>query len=178
MNKRIIALMLFSIMILTLVGCGKKQEPTQVSDSFSVSEPELDPTPIPGVVEVETPMERPEDFLDVASPTEAPAEQNNEHSDVPETGEQGEDSDTDTVPSPTAEPIDPDSVGHIPNSTAYEQYQNMSGEDQLAFMESFDSVEAFVAWYNAAQAEYEAKNPAIEIDGSVIDMNELLGGTN
>ena len=41
-------------------------------------------------------------------------------------------------------------------STSYEEYEAMSGEEQTMFYYSFSSADAFVSWYNAAKAEYEA----------------------
>ncbi|MBR2223812.1 MAG: hypothetical protein IJ973_05750, partial [Christensenellaceae bacterium] len=58
-------------------------------------------------------------------------------------------------------------------TTSYEAYHAMSGEEQRAFMESFDDIEDFFAWYNNAKAEYEAKNPDIEITDGNIDLGGL-----
>ncbi len=41
-----------------------------------------------------------------------------------------------------------------PDTLTYEQYIALDGKTQQAFMESFDSVEDFVAWYNAVQKAY------------------------
>jgi len=57
---------------------------------------------------------------------------------------------------------------------AYEDYQNMSAENQQKFIESFDSMEAFFVWLNDAQEEHEKHSNAIEVGGNtVIDMSEL-----
>ena len=61
----------------------------------------------------------------------------------------------------------------IEGETSFEQYNAMSGAEQAAFMESFDSVEAFFEWYNAAKADYEASAKKIEITG-----NEIISVTN
>lgn len=58
--------------------------------------------------------------------------------------------------------------------TSYEWYHAMSGAEQKAFIESFDSIEDFFAWYNRAKAEYEAQNPDIEVGDGNVD----LGGGN
>lgn len=58
----------------------------------------------------------------------------------------------------------------------YEAYQAMDGTQQKEFYDSFDSVEAFFAWYNAAKEKYEAEHPAIEIGGDgVVDVGGLGG---
>lgn len=46
----------------------------------------------------------------------------------------------------------------------YEKYHSMSGDEQAAFINSFDSYEAFFQWYNAAEEKY--KEDMIPIDGS------------
>ena len=38
----------------------------------------------------------------------------------------------------------------------YERYRNMSAEEQQAFRDTFESMEAFLAWYQAAKAAYES----------------------
>ena len=48
----------------------------------------------------------------------------------------------------------------------YQTFLAMTGAEQRAFQDSFPSVDAFFAWYNAAKAAHEQANPPIEIDGS------------
>lgn len=54
-------------------------------------------------------------------------------------------------------------------AAAYQRYRNMSGAEQQAFIQEFDSIPAFVDWLNAAKDAYETLNPDIEIgeDGNV-----------
>lgn len=58
---------------------------------------------------------------------------------------------------------------------AYERYVNMSGEEQAAYIQTFDSVPVFFDWLNTAKEAYETLHPDIEVgeDGSVD-----LGGSN
>jgi hypothetical protein len=51
----------------------------------------------------------------------------------------------------------------------YEEYIAMSGEDQLRFINSFPSTDAFLEWVSAARAEYEASSDKTPIgpDGEV-----------
>lgn len=51
-----------------------------------------------------------------------------------------------------------------PAALTYEQYLALDGKTQQAFMESFDSVEAFVAWYNAAQKAYYDSLPEAPVE--------------
>lgn len=55
----------------------------------------------------------------------------------------------------------------------YERYMAMSGQEQMEFMESFSSVEAFFSWYNDAKAEYDAAHPDFEIGNGKIDLDDI-----
>jgi len=48
----------------------------------------------------------------------------------------------------------------------YLKYHNMSGAEQAAFINSFDSMDDFIKWYNAAKKEYE--DSLIEIDDDTV----------
>lgn len=76
---------------------------------------------------------------------------------------------------PSTEPTNPGLSGDL--VAQYEAFEALSGSEQMAYMQSFSSVEAFFAWYNAAKAAYEEANPSIEIggDGSV-DLDQIVGG--
>ena len=56
---------------------------------------------------------------------------------------------------------------------SYAAYCAMSAEEQYAFMQSFESPEAFLNWYNAAKAAYDASNPVHVLQpGDVIDLGQ------
>ena len=57
----------------------------------------------------------------------------------------------------------------------YARYNAMAPDEQVAFYNTFDSMEAFVAWYNNAKAEYDRQNPSIEIGNGNIDIGDLIG---
>lgn len=168
MNKRILTLLVALFILITLSACvNKNEEQIQVSQTFEAS-----PTRVPSVItntitidDIEEPMHTPLVTSESVQPSIPPTE----------TTDSAEES-----PAPTSAPAESPENNAItaPSATAYEQYNAMSGDEQIAFMESFDSVDAFVAWYNAAQAEYNASRPAIEVEGGVIDMSEIIGGTN
>ena len=66
-----------------------------------------------------------------------------------------------------------------PGTLSYEEYMAMSGENQKAYMNSFDDIDDFFDWFDAAKAKYEEENPSIEIDGDgVIDFEEIFGENN
>lgn len=60
-------------------------------------------------------------------------------------------------------------------ASEYEAYHAMSGAEQKAYLESFESIEAFFEWYNAAKAEYEAAHPSIEIENGSVDLSQITG---
>lgn len=169
MNKRIFTILIGTIIIISLASCGNKNENTaQVSQAFEIPAP----TDVPGTI---ANVFTEDDFEEIKQPSITAVE--TEQPSAPPT--EATDS-VEETPAPTSSPAESPENNPItaPSTTAYEQYNAMSGDEQIAFMESFDSVDAFVAWYNAAQAEYNASRPAIEVEGGVIDMSEIISGTN
>lgn len=162
MNRRILALLLVALMILTLAACKKNEAPAES---------------VPGVIQ--TPdfndggLEATPDSGELPPATEAPAETEAEQEPAAteETTDPVETTAPATEPQETTTPTNP-SV----QMTDYEWYNSLSGEEQMAFMESFDSVPAFFDWYNNAKAEHEALHPDIEIGDGVIDLGGLVGG--
>lgn len=66
-----------------------------------------------------------------------------------------------------------------PNATAYEWYESLSGDAQLAFVQSFPDMPSFVKWYNDALEEYKNQNKDIVIGGDeTIDASDLIQGQN
>ena len=61
--------------------------------------------------------------------------------------------------------------------TTYEDYQNMSAEEQKAFMNSFKSMDDFFTWFNAARKKAEEGYIEIGGDGTV-DLGDILNGNN
>ena len=49
------------------------------------------------------------------------------------------------------------------SGTVYERFSNMTSKEQYAFYKSFNSHSEYMEWYKAAQAEYNALHPVIEI---------------
>jgi hypothetical protein len=58
----------------------------------------------------------------------------------------------------------------------YERFQAMTPAEQRAFQDSFEDLDAFFDWLDAAKEAYEKENPPIEIpDDGVIDPDDFLG---
>lgn len=72
-------------------------------------------------------------------------------------------------PEPTGNPGNNDTVEvPDPEDVDYREFMDMTPAEQQAFMESFESIEAFFEWYEAAKAKYEEENPPIDVgDGNV-----------
>lgn len=59
--------------------------------------------------------------------------------------------------------------------TEYENYMEMSGEEQQKFFESYENPEDFFEWYNAAKAEYDKQNQAVVVEGGSINLEDYIG---
>ena len=57
---------------------------------------------------------------------------------------------------------------------SYAEYMAMSPAEQQAYYESFPTLEEFIAWHNAAQAEYEAEHDIPVVTGP-IDIGDYMG---
>ena len=49
----------------------------------------------------------------------------------------------------------------------YETLLSLSEAEQLAFVQSFDSLADFFVWYNAALEKYKEEHPGIDSDGDI-----------
>lgn len=169
-NGRLIRILAACIvMMLIFSGCSacnqKEIEEDIVYETIPVKTAE--PTLPPGVEENEFGEM---DFEEPATveKTAKPADVNNE--DI-----NNDDEEDENKPTSTSSPTPSSSAENKPadTTTSYEAYHAMSGEEQRAFMESFDDIEDFFAWYNNAKAEHEAANPDIEITDGNIDLGGL-----
>ena len=80
-----------------------------------------------------------------------------------------------TEPKPTEAPVEtqPQTGGRGPADVTYEEYLAMSPYEQQAHYEQFASLEAYIAWHNAALAEYEENQTSIEVTGG-IDIGDFI----
>lgn len=130
---------------------GEEPEKVELSDSDVVKPSEtILPTATPAPVATPKPSAAPE-----STPTPIPS----------------------ATPEATQKP-EPENPAE-PGSLDYETFQSLDPAEQEVHMGSFESIEAFFEWYNAAKEKYELENPSIEIDGSgSIDLDEIFGGNN
>lgn len=77
------------------------------------------------------------------------------------------------------QPEQPEQPEAPADKLTYEEYQALSGAEQMEYMNSFAAVEDFFAWYNEAKAKYDEEQNRIEIggDGS-IDLDDIINGKN
>jgi len=79
-------------------------------------------------------------------------------------------------PTPDPEPEPTPDPGTGSNTTAYEDYMEMSFAEKQAFFDSFATPSDFYDWYNQARAEYEAENrPTQAGPDGVIDLGGASG---
>lgn len=60
-----------------------------------------------------------------------------------------------------------------PADVTYEEYLAMTPQEQQAHYEQFPSLEAYIAWHNAALEEYEENQGSIEVTGG-IDIGDFM----
>ena len=79
-----------------------------------------------------------------------------------------------TQPSET-EPAQTEPVQIPEGEIDYETFVAMDPALQRMYMESFESMDAFFEWYNAAKEAYEQAHPSIDVGDGVIDLEDLFG---
>ena len=74
------------------------------------------------------------------------------------------------------EPTTPPSDDTAKLSAEYEAFRAMTGAEKKAYQNSFETIDAFFEWYNAAMEAYNKEHPPTEIgsDGT-INMDGLTG---
>ena len=70
--------------------------------------------------------------------------------------------------------IDTEFSGVDYSKFSYEDYINMSAQQQSSFIKSFPSVGKFTEWYNEAKAEYDKNNGHINIGEDTIDISDIF----
>ena len=83
-----------------------------------------------------------------------------------ETTAPAEDQETEETTAPTA----PEE-----SAQSYKAYMAMSADEQAAFIASFESVDAFMTWFNKAKAEYDSTDGSIDIGSGSVDLEDIIG---
>lgn len=74
---------------------------------------------------------------------------------------------------PATQPTEPEAGDDEPVVLTYEEYMALSPAEQQAYYESFPTLEDYIAWYNAAYAEYEENQDAVIATGP-IDIGDYI----
>lgn len=169
MNRRLFALLL-AVMMLTLCACGSKPTPSGIVKGED--DGDLDDV----VVEIDAPSAGNQPAVQEKELTDDEDVASDEATSPEDASESKEEESKATevptdAPEETTVPTPPAS-----GTTEFEWYNALSGDEQMAFMESFESVPAFFDWYNAAKAEYDALHPEIEVGDDVIDLGDQVDG--
>lgn len=61
------------------------------------------------------------------------------------------------------------------STQTYKAYMDMSADEQAAFIASFESVDAFMSWFNKAKAEYDSTDGSIDIGSGSVDLEDIIG---
>ena len=59
-------------------------------------------------------------------------------------------------------------------SLTFEEYLAMTGEQQEAHYDSFESTKAFVAWFDAAKAVWQEQNKGTEVTGPGVNLEDYI----
>lgn len=191
MNRNMKKLLCILAAILLLAGCraggGETTAPSDQTTAPAVTFPngegveewddpvETDPVePIPdGTTEPVTtqPPEDPTDPQKQPDSTEPPVQGTEPpvHGTEPPTQNTQPPAQSTEPPATTA----PQVGGSDPADVTYEEYLAMSPYEQQAHYESFPSLDAYIAWHNAALAEYEENQSSIEVTGG-IDIGDFM----
>lgn len=174
MKKAIV--LICAVSLLLLCGCNKEAPEAAAENTTETVTNTVAPTEetikvhVPGTdsenIHVENPFES-ENFDDAElTPTAAEEEDTSSNKDE-ESVKPSEKEETTPTEETTADDAQEQPTVAL---SEYEAFQNMSGVEQKAYMESFDSVEAFFEWLNNARAEHEAGQSSVLVGDEPVEL--------
>lgn len=201
-NKRLILVLVILLVIGSLVtACGKKRSDKESEQTVVESiehtqstQPKSDAVAdgIISEVVVEDEEDSPVSETELSKTETAPGEDttntttepteitptaadNDQETTSPTTSDSTQETTSPAKPNSTQETTVSTLPPNTPEETVsdYDRYMDMSADEQQAFIESFPSLEAFMAWFNNAQKEHNANEDSLIIDSGVIDLEEL-----
>lgn len=183
MNRNMKKLLCVLAAMLLLAGCrsggGKKKTPDESQPQQTTAPTETLPRG-EGVEDWDDPVEtapvettEPQSG-DTQPPVETtePADHGGESDQPPQESVHQTDPVTTEPPAPPAT-TEPQVSDSDPAKLTYEEYLTMSPAQQQAHYEQFASLEDYIAWHNAALAEYEENQNSIEVTGG-IDIGDFM----
>lgn len=189
MNKRLMVLLLVAILLLA-VGCKNNADTADIADTTEATEsslpletetnPVIPEEPVLGVGTLDesltNPFENPEEAEQETTENSGSADNgNNDGSNTEEPSQSG--NETPTEPDPTeSEATEPDATEPEGGNTyvSYEEYNNMTPAEQVAYYNQFPSMEAFVEWYKEAKAEYDKEHGSVDVGDGNIDLGDIV----
>ncbi len=165
MNRKFIVLLIALLVAAAFCACGKTDDSAQPTTDPVTTQPNTTlgtvTEPAPGGDEVTEPQ---------------PTENGQEPTEVE--GTEPSATEDPTEPAPTEKPTEPveqpkptDPEPSEPVNTAvtyYDYYYVFTAEQQEAFINSFESIEAFFVWHKAAKEEYESERIPIDGTGPIV----------
>lgn len=187
MNKKLIALLL-AIFVVVLAGCGKnaqEKNPTLATEPESgtagmETEGQVPEETVLGVEDLESGVNNP---FEETEATEGSGTQETEPKATEPEATQPEATKPEATEPEATKPESTEPESTEPEATApntdvngvsYEDYINMSPEEQMAFFNQFDSMEDFVKWYNEAKAKYDEEHGSVDVGDGDIDMGDIV----
>lgn len=175
-QKKLLCVCLTMVLVCTLAACrtgGGETTTPAPSEQGQTSIETVPAASIPDVVEVEEWTEREQ----TQPMTTEPIRESDEEPAAD--GDSAFAEENTTVPTENTESkIDGEhEVGSTEPQTgalSYAEYLAMSPAEQQAYYESFTTLEEFIAWHNAAQAEYEEEHDIPVVTGP-IDIGDYMG---
>lgn len=174
-----VLVVLTAAMAMVLTGCGQKEPQTEVVDPTTQQEQTDAPEPPDATEDTQTPTQAATEPEEVAPTEDEKPEETTQPTESAEPATEPKDDPASTEPGSTQQPTTGGNTGGntqtpTPAVSDYEAYIAMTGEQQQAFIDQFDSVGDFVKWYNEEKAKYEAEHPDIEIgEDTIIDGSQL-----
>lgn len=168
MNKKLTTLILGLMILLILTACRKEtqvQSTTETTETIFETIAEYAPALEKNTFEDVDMIENSDEQASVTNSTESKEtepEETEPKATEPKTTETN-------VTEPETTEFQPTESAPTIVKTEYEKYMEMSGAEQKAYMETFDSIDAFFNWLQNAKTEHEAAHPSIEIgaDGKI-----------
>ena len=174
MNKEKCRILLALTVILCLLGCRENNPLITTDATTTVSTTETSLVQDTSGYGEETYGVEDEDDQETEPTIQDKEEDKTEETTAPTIGSEQEGTTAPTVGSEqegTTAPTQPEG-----SASAYKAYMDMSADEQAAFIASFDSIDAFMDWFNKAKAEYDSTEGSIDIGSGSIDLEDILGG--
>ena len=187
MNRKslitIILVCLVAVILILFFGFSKTTSPTKETLSLEVknntNEPTYPTSPQVSVPDLQEPDETlPEGWVkDSESETLPALDREDVGNNLPATEVATEPVNHPTTDLPKPDQTEADSGSQDDFEVTYAQYMAMSAKEQRAYMDSFQDVDAFFAWFNAAKEAHERNQDFIEIGGDTsVDIGAIIGG--